>query len=95
MARVLERFFGPRQMADIRYDPFLQHLSRAVLSDGDPRIMNWAILDLAALVCKPRNPDCPRCPLKARCRYACSASLDPATRPSPSHRPQATSVVLG
>src|SRR5205823_5501423 len=28
MARVLERFFGPRKLADIRYDPYLQTLSR-------------------------------------------------------------------
>jgi A/G-specific adenine glycosylase len=31
MARVLERFFGPRQMADIRYDPYLQDLAYKVV----------------------------------------------------------------
>lgn len=27
MARVLERYFGPRKLADIRYDPYLQDLA--------------------------------------------------------------------
>lgn len=31
MARVLERFFGPRQLADIRHDPYLQTLARKVI----------------------------------------------------------------
>ena len=30
--------------------------------------LNLAILDLSALVCKPRRPDCPACPLNATCR---------------------------
>ncbi len=35
MARVLERFFGPRHLADIRFDPYLQQLSRMVLPAND------------------------------------------------------------
>ena len=31
MARLLERFFGPREKADIRYDAYLQSLSRQIL----------------------------------------------------------------
>jgi A/G-specific adenine glycosylase len=70
MARVLERVFGERKMADIRYDPYLQKLSRSVVSCADAIIMNWAILDLAAMLCRPRSPKCPICPLQKICRYA-------------------------
>jgi A/G-specific adenine glycosylase len=70
MARVLERFFGPRLLADIRYDPYLQSLAKGVLASEDPVAMNWAILDHAALVCKLSRPQCTACPLAARCKFA-------------------------
>jgi A/G-specific adenine glycosylase len=69
MARVLERFFGPRRMADIRYDPYLQTLAHRVVATADPKMTNWAILDFAALVCGARRPECPKCPLLTRCRW--------------------------
>jgi A/G-specific adenine glycosylase len=69
MARVLERFFGPRKLADIRYDPYLQKLVRDVLPKRRFREFNWAILDFASLVCKPQKPLCCECCLNQRCRY--------------------------
>lgn len=69
MARILERFFGPRKMADIRYDPYLLQLARDVLPRKDFKEFNWAILDFAALVCKQRNPLCNQCCLNKKCSY--------------------------
>lgn len=69
MARVLERFFGPRQMADIRYDPYLQDLAWKVVNLENAKKINWGILDFAALVCKSKNPACGGCLLKKRCIY--------------------------
>lgn len=69
MARVLERFFGPRQLVDIRYDPYLQVLSHKVVEHRESLAVNWAILDLGALVCKPQNPLCPDCPVKSGCKF--------------------------
>lgn len=69
MARVLERHFGPRQLADIRYDPQLQRVARRVTNSRQSKLANWAILDLAALVCKARKPNCIACPLKHSCDY--------------------------
>jgi adenine-specific DNA glycosylase len=31
--------------------------------------INWAVLDLGALVCRARRPRCPECPLRTRCRF--------------------------
>jgi A/G-specific adenine glycosylase len=70
MARVLERFFGPRKLADIRYDPYLQSLARAVVNAKDPVIVNWAILDHASVVCKIARPLCSSCPVMGRCKFA-------------------------
>jgi A/G-specific adenine glycosylase len=69
MARVLERYFGSRKLADIRYDPYLQELASKVVRGPDPLIINWAILDFAALVCKPRKPVCHLCPISSECDY--------------------------
>ena len=70
MARVLERVFGERKMSDIRYDPYLQELAHAIVSMPNPQMINWAILDLASLICRPRNPACPVCPMNKICLYA-------------------------
>lgn len=69
MARVLERYFGPRTLADIRYDPYLQSLAKRVVSCKYPWEINWAILDLAALVCKKQMPLCIECPLNQACLF--------------------------
>lgn len=69
MARILERYFGPRKLVDIRYDPYLQKLSRIVLPSENTKEFNWAILDFAVLVCKIRNPDCGSCCLNKNCQY--------------------------
>lgn len=70
MARVLERFFGPRKLADIRYDPYLQSLAKAVVSSKNPHVINWAILDHATLICKISTPLCTVCPVVLRCKFA-------------------------
>lgn len=67
MARVLERCFGPRKLADIRYDPVLQEVARRVVDGAEPARINWAILDLAARVCTPRGPLCWSCALAVVC----------------------------
>ena len=69
MARVLERFFGPRMLVDIRYDPYLQNLAYEVVKHEDAKTINWAILDFAALICKIREPPCSKCPLLKKCNY--------------------------
>jgi A/G-specific adenine glycosylase len=67
MARVLERNFGTRKLADIRYDPYIQALAKQVVAEGDARSLNWAILDLAASMCIVGKPHCWECPLSRSC----------------------------
>lgn len=69
MARVLERFFGEREMADIRFDPYLQNLALKVVNHPHSKELNWAILDLAALICKARTPLCEICPISSDCTF--------------------------
>ena len=69
MARVLERYFGPRKLADIRYDSYLQKLSKEVVDHLKLKEINWAILDLGSLICKKKKPLCMSCPLYKNCNY--------------------------
>jgi len=69
MARVLERYFGERKMADIRYDPYLQALSYKVVNHERAKEINWAVLDFAALVCQAHNPKCNNCIFRLKCNY--------------------------
>lgn len=69
MARVLERLFGPRRLSDIRYDLDLQSIARRIVNSPRCLQVNWAIMDLAALVCVPRVPRCDLCPLFRHCDY--------------------------
>lgn len=73
LARVLERVFGPRKLADLRYDPYLQRLALAMVQHSNPTRLNWAFLDLAAVVCTIQKPRCSVCPLKTECCYAQAA----------------------
>ena len=75
MARLLERYFGGRMMADIRYDPYLQKLATDVVTNKKSKELNWAILDFAALVCKARKPLCAKCILAKKCNFLESGSF--------------------
>jgi A/G-specific adenine glycosylase len=69
MARVLERYFGPRQKADIRHDPYLQDLSKKVVNHTNFKEVNWAILDFGSLICTARKPKCFDCLFVKTCNY--------------------------
>lgn len=68
MARVLERYFGERELADIRYDPYLQDLSKRVVNHKESKKINWGILDFAANVCQAVRPKCKNCLLRKNCK---------------------------
>ena len=71
MARLLERYFGKdRLLVDIRYDPYLQQLARAVVASADHKKINWAMLDVVSAFCVPREPRCDGCPLRETCMFA-------------------------
>jgi A/G-specific adenine glycosylase len=79
LARVLERLFGQRKLADIRYDPYLQGLSKRMVEHKRPASVNWAFLDLAAMICTIRSPKCDICPLRKQCCFASRHSATPSS----------------
>ena len=68
VARVLERAFGTRKFADIRYDKQLQRLALQLVPHADPDGYFVALVDFAAMICRSRSPKCDECPVPA-CTY--------------------------
>jgi A/G-specific adenine glycosylase len=68
--RVMSRFLA--RDADISApasrDWFFDYLKNPIEASGDPSAFNQAIMELGALICTPRKPDCAGCPISAGCR---------------------------
>ena len=68
--RVISRFFGlPFGPETRRRKPF-RELASELVSREEPIAYNLALLDIAALACRPAKPVCNRCPLNIECMYA-------------------------
>jgi A/G-specific adenine glycosylase len=70
--RILGRVFGIEVTDSSRRSKRFQKLSESVLDKKNPRSFNYAMIDLGALICRPRNPLCEICPLNEICRYGTS-----------------------
>jgi A/G-specific adenine glycosylase len=69
MARVLSRFFGTGACGSNVRDASLHTLAFHVVQGERCLSVNWAVLDLGALVCRARKPRCQECPLREECRF--------------------------
>ena len=65
--RVFRRYFGG---SPERSDQELAALAYQDAPAGHWHELNWAVLDLAALVCLPKRPRCDECPLADSCEWA-------------------------
>ena len=76
VARFLHRFLGLQE--PISKNPArsrqLRESARSLLPKGKSRDFNFAILDLCALLCKVRSPQCADCPLQENCDYGKTTS---------------------
>ena len=73
VARVIVRVLGliPSRY-EARRSPEVWEAARALISrmrKGRAKQVNWALLDMGALICKPKHPRCHVCPISGRCRY--------------------------
>jgi A/G-specific adenine glycosylase len=67
--RVLSRYFGISTPVDNSAGKKLYaSLAASLLYKPDPGPYNQAIMDLGAVICKPRNPLCSACPLRKECQ---------------------------
>jgi A/G-specific adenine glycosylase len=68
--RVLMRVLGLPGPAGPRIDRRLDAFLRTVLPGDAPGDFNQAMMELGALVCRSRNPQCLACPVRGSCRAA-------------------------
>ncbi len=69
-ARVYRRYFGLEPSGPPSQDATLWDLVAKATPKEGSRDWNWAVLDLAAVVCLPRSPRCHVCPLRSTCVWA-------------------------
>lgn len=67
--RVATRYFGIETTArDVRRQKAVVEAVNALFGGGAGRIEWWAVLDLAALICRPGLPNCKECPIQDGCK---------------------------
>jgi len=73
VARIIIRFYGIEpSRAEARRSPEVWERARRLVSQDSEcsQRINWALLDLGALICRPRRPKCDECPLNCNCAFA-------------------------
>lgn len=68
--RVLMRLLGLRGPAEAKVDRRLRPFLDSVFPKTTPGEFNQAMMELGALVCRSRNPQCLACPVRGFCRAA-------------------------
>lgn len=96
--RILSRIFAIRKpVDDVREQRNLFALAATLIPVRYPGDFNQALMDLGATLCRPKNPDCPRCPIAALCRARLAGlqTILPITRKAPAvpHRQAAAAVI--
>ena len=74
-SRIISRFFSIDNSKDLRDNLILQQKARELLPMIDFKEYNWGLLDLGALICKPK-PLCRKCPLQLKCGYNLERSME-------------------
>ncbi|HEV7242823.1 MAG TPA: A/G-specific adenine glycosylase [Thermoanaerobaculia bacterium] len=76
VARVLARLFALETDAWPRADELVR-------ASKSPRALNQGLMELGALICKPRNPTCLVCPVHDACVARASGRIDELPPPKP------------
>lgn len=83
VARVLSRLLNLREPVDTPVgQAILWDAAERIARCEQPRLVNNALMELGATLCKARNPACGRCPVRRACR-----ATDPETLPHKRPRP--------
>ena len=68
-ARVLRRYFGLPSDKKPKRDERLWAFAASLVPVEKPALFNLALLDLGAIICRDRKPECERCPLSRKCLH--------------------------
>ncbi|MGA2532926.1 MAG: A/G-specific adenine glycosylase [Candidatus Aminicenantales bacterium] len=79
--RVVMRIMGLRGEASSRMDNMIRAYLRGVFPARGPGLFNQAMMELGALVCRGRNPQCLICPVQDACLAAREGTQEVIPRP--------------
>lgn len=66
--RVLSRVYAIEEpINDEKTKIQIKQLQEKLVPEKYPGVFNEALMELGALICSPRNPECPSCPVKTHC----------------------------
>lgn len=66
--RLISRFFGIQEPVDKNaVKKQIEKVADEMIDPAYPAFFNQAMMEVGAMVCKPLNPDCDRCPLSDEC----------------------------
>ncbi|MGI8925022.1 MAG: A/G-specific adenine glycosylase [Tepidiformaceae bacterium] len=86
IARVIARLVLGMAVADAAPPGAVRRAANALLPARNARAHNLALMDLGALICRPRAPLCDACPVRACCRWR-AASYPASERRMPAKPP--------
>ena len=69
IVRLFKRYFGIKTSKEGRRDKHIIKMAKMYVSSKNPRRVNLAVLDFTALICKPKRPECKKCPLNKECDH--------------------------
>ncbi|MCL1632041.1 A/G-specific adenine glycosylase [Sporolactobacillus sp. CPB3-1] len=68
LMRVLSRvFLIDDDIAKQKTRRKFEDLASSLITETDPGAFNQALMDIGAMICKPKHADCPNCPLRRHC----------------------------
>jgi len=70
----------------------LAAMADTLLDRDHPRVHNQALMELGALVCTPKNPDCPACPLTPHCQAHRADTVE--FRPVPTGKQKKIDIIM-
>jgi A/G-specific adenine glycosylase len=88
-ARLLD---NARPVKEKFFQQELHGVLQELLADASPRDLSQALMELGALVCTPRNPDCANCPVQGECRAYRAGTV--AQRPVARPRPEKIEIIM-
>jgi A/G-specific adenine glycosylase len=66
--RVIARLFGVLEPVNsVKGTSIIKNIAEDIMAHDAPGAFNQALMDLGALICKPKSPLCDRCPLQNEC----------------------------
>jgi A/G-specific adenine glycosylase len=94
VARVLARLLDlDLEITSPAAQRLLWEQAGALARGKSPGDLNQALMELGALVCTPRSPDCADCPLRRRCRGHAAGRAAELPRKAPRAAPRAVEAV--